>query len=329
MRKKLTKQRNFSRLLVGGLLSLAVLGCTLGISSNQASAKKEFKGLLIAPASNRVELGNGQQERDKMSVQNSTDATMHIKMSVGSYTIENDNYNSPNYDSASKYSVMKNWIKLDKKEFDLAPGASQVVNYTIDTPANPPSGMQYATIFASTESKVKEGQSGIGAVSRVGMVVAALMKDGKTTVDTTIKDINIPWYQPGSKVKSSFSVKNAGNVGSDVTYSAKIKNALNGSEVFKTKDATDSVFPESTRRMSVEWPNARIGFYNVELKVKLDGKERTIKKMVCTIPVWIFILIIVAIACLIAYVVINVRISRDGKSGKSSKSSKRSSSHKK
>ena len=85
----------------------------LGGSRAAHAADGDFKGLLISPASNRIELGNGEVYTGEMNVQNSTDADMDVEMSVGSYSIENSNYGSPNYDNESKYSVMKDWIRLD------------------------------------------------------------------------------------------------------------------------------------------------------------------------------------------------------------------------
>ena len=276
----------------------------------------EFKGLEISPASNRIELGNGEVYTGEMNVQNSTDADMDVEMSVGSYSIENSNYGSPNYDNESKYSVMKDWIRLDKEAFTLAPGESQIVTYTINTPAEPPLGMQYATIFASTTPDSQVEGTGITATSRIGMVVSALMKD------------KIAGYQPTSPLKASFAVKNEGNVGADVSYQMIVKSAINGTEVYKSDQDSSSVYPDSTRSFSISWDQMGIGFYNVELKINLDGNEHTVKQLVCTVPVWIIILVVIAILSLVAYAVINYRMRQEAKGGKTTKKSTKKSSKK-
>ena len=269
----------------------------------------EFKGLLISPASNRIELG------------------MDVEMSVGSYSIENSNYGSPNYDNESKYSVMKDWIRLDKEAFTLAPGESQIVTYTINTPAEPPSGMQYATIFASTTPDSQVEGTGITATSRIGLVLSALMKDGETIQQSSIQDEKIAGYQPTSPLKASFAVKNEGNVGADASYQMIVKSAINGTEVYKSDQDSSSVYPDSTRTFSVSWDQMGIGFYNVELKINLDGNEHTVKQLVCTVPVWIIILVVIAILSLVAYAVINYRMRQEAKGGKTTKkkSTKKSS----
>lgn len=308
------------------LVAFMAVYLLLALGGNAAHAEGgEFKGLEISPASNRIELGNGEVYTGEMSVKNSTDADMNVEMSVGSYSIEDSNYGSPNYDSPSKYSVIKDWIQLDKNEFVLAPDESTVVRYTINTPANPPAGMQFATIFASTTPGEELEGSGIVATSRIGMVVSALMKDGETIEQASIQNEKIDGYQPTSPLKASFAIKNEGNVGVDVSYSMTVKSAINGTEVYKSNTDSSSVYPESTRNFTVNWDQVGIGFYNVELNIVLNGKNHTVKKLVCTVPIWIIILIIIAILSLVAYAVINYRMRQEAKGSKSKKTTKKSS----
>lgn len=308
------------------LVAFMAVYLLLALGGNAAHAEGgEFKGLEISPASNRIELGNGEVYTGEMSVKNSTDADMNVEMSVGSYSIEDSNYGSPNYDSPSKYSVIKDWIQLDKNEFVLSPDESTVVRYTINTPANPPAGMQFATIFASTTPGEELEGSGIVATSRIGMVVSALMKDGETIEQASIQNEKIDGYQPTSPLKASFAIKNEGNVGVDVSYSMTVKSAINGTEVYKSNTDSNSVYPESTRNFTVNWDQVGIGFYNVELNITLNGKNHTVKKLVCTVPIWIIILIIIAILSLVAYAVINYRMRQEAKGSKSKKTTKKSS----
>ena len=303
--------------LVLAFLAVCVL-LALGVQSAHAEGNV-VKGLEISPASNSIELGNGEVYTGEMTVTNSSSSAITVEMSVGSYSIENSNYGSPNYDKESKYSVMKGWIRLDKEEFTLAPGESQIVTYTINTPAEPPSGMQYATIFASTTPDSEIEGAGITATSRIGLVLSALMKDGETIQQSNIQDEKIAGYQPTSPLKASFAVKNEGNVGADVTYQMTVKSAINGTEVYKSDQDSSSVYPDSTRSFSISWDQMGIGFYNVELKINLDGNEHTVKQLVCTVPVWIIILVVIAILSLVAYAVINYRMRQEAKGGKTTK----------
>lgn len=326
-------------LLSVSAIALAVAG-VIGVGTMTAHAADSKKSddkvgyLLISPATNSIQLHNSDVYTGKMSVQNTKSREMKIKMSVGSYVIQNDNYDSPNYDSENKYSLMRNWIKLDADEFTLKSGESRDVHYTVVAPANPPAGSQYATIFAEDQPTEQLKGSGIQATSRVGLVLTARMLDGKTIDRSNLYDVKIDGYQPTAPLKTGFGVKNEGNIGTSVVYSMTVKNALNGAEVYKSKDQTNSVYPETKRKFTLNWDKPGAWFYNVELKIKLNGNERTIKQLVCTVPIWIIILLIVAIVCLVAYAVLNyrarkeIRENRAASSRKSTKSSKSKSTKK-
>lgn len=321
MNKQLALRGVYKRVMAAMFLMAVYLLITFCNPAHAADDNNKFRGILISPASRSFDLRNGQVYVGQMSVENSTDSVMHVQMSVGSYEILNDNYNTPNYDRPSKYSAIANWIKLDKQDLQIQPGKSEVINYTIKTPSNPPGGTQYATIFASNTPK-GDG-AGIKATSRVGMVIRARMVDGKTIDASSIKNEKIDWYQPTSPLKAIFSVKNEGNVGSDVAYSLMIKNAINGSEVYRSAQKTDSIFPETTRNMSIGWDKVGVGFYNVELTINLNGRVHTVKKLVCTVPIWIIILLIIAIASLTAYGVINYRMAKESRLSTTKKTNKR------
>lgn len=253
-----------------------------------------------------------------MNVSNRSDTkNMTIKMSVGTYTITGNNYSQPSYNSESKYSLMKDWIKLDKTSFVLKPGEDTDVKYTINTPVNPPSGMQYATILASLEPE-KTG-SGISATAQVGMIVMATMADGKTVDKAVIQNENIDSYQPTAPLKSTFSIKNEGNIGADATYQMIVTSAINGKKVYESKAASNSVYPETSRGFTINWDGPGIGFYNVEQKITVNGRSHSIKKMVCTVPVWIILLIIIAIVALVGYFVVTYRMRQEARGKTSSK----------
>ena len=154
------------------------------------------------------------------------------------------------------------------------------------------------------------------------------MKGGETIQQSSIQDEKIAGYQPTSPLKASFAVKNEGNVGADVSYQMVVKSAINGTEVYKSDQDSSSVYPDSTRNFSVSWDQMGIGFYNVELKINLDGTEHTVKQLVCTVPIWIIILVVIAILSLVAYAVINYRMRKEAKGGKTTKKSTKKSSKK-
>lgn len=292
------------------VLAVAVTA-VLSVTPTHA-ANSDFKGLLISPASQRVNnLKKGQTYSGVMNVSNRSDTNkMNINMLVGTYTIKDNNYSAPNYNSESKYSLMKDWIKLDKTKFVLNPGQSTDVHYTITAPANPPSGTQYATIIASLEPE--KTNSGISATAQVGMIITANL-EGKTVDKAIIKDEKIAGYQPTAPLQSSFTIKNEGNIGTDVTYQMVVKSAINGKQVYESKAGSNSVYPETSRSFTINWDNVGIGFYNVEQKITVNGRAHSVKKMVCTVPIWIILLILIAIIALVAYFIVTYRMRQEAR----------------
>lgn len=294
-------------------LSIVALG---GLMSRPVSAATDFKGMLISPASQNIDLKNGQTYTGQMQVQNTTDGDMNVNMSVGSYVM--DDTSTPNYDTSGKYSVLKDWIRLDKTSFTLKSGGVETVTYTINTPTNPPSGMQYATILA--ENVPEESSTGITATTRIGMVIRAAMVDGETIERASIVSSDIPGYQPTAPLKANFAVKNEGNIGADVGYSLVVKSILNGRELYRSDEQSYSVYPETTHNFTLEWDQARIGIYRVEIRAIIDGTEQVISGIVWTIPLWIILLIVIAILCIIGYFALG---RRDDKAKQSTKSKKK------
>ena len=65
------------------------------------SAATDFKGMLISPASQNIDLKNGQTYTGQMQVQNTTDGDMNVNMSVGSYVM--DDTSTPNYEKVDDF----------------------------------------------------------------------------------------------------------------------------------------------------------------------------------------------------------------------------------
>lgn len=307
----------------------AVLLMVVGVMlAPQAAAAEKFKGINLSPLSADFDLKNGETKSGTLKVSNTTDDVMTVDMSVQGYTIQDDNYGAPRY-VESAHSQMASWIKLDADKFTLRTDEARTVKYTITAPANPPAGTQYAMIFASTEFNSSNKESGISSINQIGLRVRANMIDGKTINKVNVTDKQINAFQPDSPLKARFAIKNEGNVGATVKYRMRVTSALGGKEVYKGQEmeSGEDVYPGTTKRYSIESDKLGIGFYNVEMTVDLNGKTETFKQLVCSVPIWIFILIAIAIICIVVYFV--TRGQDDQKpSKKGSKKSTRKSSKK-
>lgn len=271
-----------------------------------ADSPKPFAGIRISPATTTLELKNGEVYSGQMTIRNTSENKVTMTVEPASYVIKGDRYDRPDYNDPTKYSLMTNWIKVEKSKYDLEPESSAIVNYTINVPKdNVPGGMQYATLFAATEVG-KAKTTGVQSSARAGMVISARMVDGKTKEDAKLEKINISKYQPESPMRTSFVVKNNGNIGASVQYQMTVKSALNGREVFKSPKQSYSVYPETSREFSPEWPQAKVGIYNVEQMVVINGKPTTKSSLVIAIPIWVVALLTIGAASLIAFIALNI-----------------------
>lgn len=319
------------------VVALCLFAFTQSHIAGAAENDQTAKGIFISPVTNQIDLKNGQVYAGKMNVENRTDSDMDVEMSVAGYAVENNYKDGPKYETDSKYSTMQKWIKVapGQEKFTLKPGENRDVDYTITAPANSPGGTQYATLMATHIPRKSEG-SGITALARIGMVIMARMVDGNTVEKAEVVKSDIPFYQPTVPMKADFTVENEGNVSASVQYKMNVYNAITGAKMGKDDSATvasgaESVFPEASRDFEARWDQMPMGFYNVELVVDVNGKPVSIKKFVCAVPIWVIILIIVAIMSLVGYFIVNRKMVKEAKaanknSGKSKSSTSRRSS---
>lgn len=320
--------------LIAGIFVLSLAFVTTGIvmaeAQKQSDKKPEVKtGLWIKPATNEISLGAKESYSGTMLVTNTSTSPMDFKIDAGAYTIRNNNYSTPDYSSEGKYSLMKNWIKFDRTDIKNVPANGSVeVKYTITAPANIPSGTQYATIFASTVNKQHNNATGVQSNARIGMVVKANMKGGRTIERNTIEGQRIDFFQPKAPLTSKFTVKNEGNVASSVTYSMTVKSWINGRVEYQGDTQPADVYPESRRDFDLTWSQVRPGIYSVSQIVNVNGKDHSITRVVVALPMWLIILFILAVVCFVVFIVVNVRniLAARRKHSKSSNKSRRSSS---
>lgn len=299
-------------------LTAAFIGAaTIALAVGRPSYAIDYKGLTISPASAEIKLAPGQVYHGEFEVSNTTDRTRTARIDAGTYNIVNSNYGAPDYDNSGKYSEMARWMTIANPNLSLQPGAKQKVKYTITVPNNPPAGTQYAsllTVYKDAEEGDQKAGAQLSFTSRISYVITAQMQGGQTNDRANISSHDIAGYQPMSPLKAKFAVKNEGNVSTTTKYTLTVKNAINGTEVYKSEVNKDSVYPETTRNFEIQWKGMGVGFYNVELNVSLNGRDHKFNQFVVAVPIWIFILIFVGILCLVGYAILNYRMVKKAKS---------------
>lgn len=262
--------RNGGGYFLALLVGLAYL--LIGQEKLALAESGEFNGLLISPAINSIELSSGESYVGAMVVKNNTSSAMKVTMSVGSYNLDEGDYDNPNYDDIGRYNEIANWIYLDKDNFTLETNESTTVKYRIAVPDDVPDGEQYAVIFASVGD------------SRVGMFIKALMIDSNIANSARIANMT-PIFQWNKSPRVGFLVTNTGNVINDVSYKVEVKDASTDEVVYKTQSICTGIYPGTTRYLNIDVDDEiDRGVYNIELSVSTAGENRIMKRTIILEP---------------------------------------------
>lgn len=249
--------------------------------------------LQVSPTKQKISLTPGSKYTGTFKVHNAGAAPFSYTVSATPYSVTSDNYD-PDYNNATTYSQMANWITFDKKteKGTLQPGEIVDVEYRVDVPEDVPAGGQYAALMAQTEAGNDENAT-IGVVHRVGMILYAAVP-GETHISGEIikNTVNSFYFDPPITV--SGLVKNTGNVEQTATITTNIWPLFQKETVFSNADkpVTIDVIPETSRFNSISWDGApSLGIFYVEQTIEFAGETSSVKKLVLICPLWLLFVI--------------------------------------
>lgn len=294
-------------------------------SSSSSGSAQAAVHLQVSPPKTKISLEPGQTYHGTYQVQNVGGATFTAEVTATPYSVT-DNYANPDYDNTATYSQMSEWITFDDAtsasddgssssskatsvQYEIAPGQSKDVPYTIKVPKDVPAGGQYAALMAQTGSGNREGDT-VQTISRVGMILYAEIKGGTTRREAEIlsNDINGFYIEP--PVIASGSVKNTGNVELTAQYTVKIFPFFGGESVYNNeeKPGTQDIYPETTRLSEIVWEGApRLGVFWVEQTIDIPNVTSSYKKQLVIIcPLWLIFIILAIIFFIIFMIVSNI-----------------------
>lgn len=190
------------------------------------------------------------------------------------------------------------WITIINPKGLIAPNATAIVQFYIDTPNDAPAGGQYASIIVGSKPTNESGE-GINIKAEYSMA-HLLYADvaGETVRGGEINDIRVPSFLFSGNITGTSSIKNTGNVHSDATYILQIFPPLSKEEIYTNEENPDSaiIFPDTTRTTTISWPNTpKIGIFHVIYTVSFEGVDSQVDKYVIICPIWLLIVIIALI----------------------------------
>lgn len=262
----------------------------------------------LMPMSKEVSLSPGQVYRGSIMVTNPADAEgdLHYSVVVSPYSVVDESY-TVDFETASDWSKMVDWITVEEPEGVVAPNGKKEIFYTITVPADAPSGGQYAMLGVRSGGNSDDGDGvAVNNIFEMGSIIYARIA-GETRHEGEILSNTIPGFVTNGVATAGAVITNAGNVHETAQVTITIKNAINGQMVFPVGDDenvfNELIMPESTRYITRKLDSLpMLGVFEVTQDIAYLGGEsefahHTVTMIVC--PLWFLFLAILTVGAII------------------------------
>ena len=200
------------------------------------------------------------------------------------------------------YTLMADWIELNKSEGVVSPNESEEIRFAINVPEDAPAGGQYATIMVTSDQyRIENSDVDLREQYRAGHLIYADVA-GETVRKGSMTDVNVPGFLFSGKITGSAAITNEGNVHSQATHTMQIFPLFSGEEVFTNEEDPKKswIMPGNTTVSSVSWDDTpSVGIFHVIYNVEYEGVESKVDKIVIVCPLWLLFLIILALFLII------------------------------
>lgn len=278
------------------------------------------RAVSLQTASERLSFKPNETVKKTLRVKNNGCETYTFKVEATPYAPDADTYQNT-FEKESQWTQISRYIGFEKTEYSLAAGESIDVPYTINVPSEDriAAGGQYAAIAVIVD-KGTNG-NGVNIVQRVMYQIYGQMA-GDIAEDGAVIDWNIPFWIADGELRTTYTVKNDGNVDFGA-YGKLTVTGLFGGTVYETPEKSREyvlAFPETTPpEQEVSWQDGHFGIFWVEQSVEIFGKTTTHTQLVFILPIWFLILLTIALILVIAVIVREVRKRRHSPSRKGRK----------
>ena len=153
----------------------------------------------------------------------------------------------------------KRWLSFEPAEFEIEPGASQQVKFTISVPLDAEPGGKYTSLLVST-APIGLPEGAVGLAQKVGSLLLIRVA-GAVTEKISIESFGAPIFSEYPPLTLSLRVKNSGTVHLKPAGYVLFRNWL-GQEVERVSLPQLRVIPGTTRAIPIEWkPSWLMGKY--------------------------------------------------------------------
>lgn len=295
------------------ILSILFFAMTLSLGQTSPASALEAGDVVIQvkPADQEIELSPGRTVHGQITIQNVGRLPFTFSVFAKPYQVLNENYD-PDFVTETSYTKLHNWITFSQNTFQLEPGASQDVNFTITVPDNIPGGGQYAAIIAETRDSMSS-DANVRIISQLASIIYAHV-EGEEHVGGVLLSHDLPNLVMNSSFVARATVKNDGNVDFRLTHSLKITDFFTNREVLNETSvdengkliarATPMILPETQRSSAITWDGApQLGVFKATQTIAFLDQTYTYDQIVVFCPIWLAGAVIFFIVLLILLVV--------------------------
>ena len=315
-------------LVVTSLVALS--GFMFSVFNTYAEETPVSGGMSISltPTSKILQIKPGAVYDETLAVRNDGETTIRVEVYAAPYSYvysnEEDLYKL-GFTNENNFTQIARWISfrdsngnyVEKPVFSIDPGDVLEVAFRITTPANIPSGGQYAAIFAHTLSVPTTG-GGIRTEASPGMVVYGRSNEGEVVIDSEITELGIEQKDVDNKssIFASAKVKNTGNVDFTATGALKVEPIIGfGSYESPATTGRMSIIPEAELVVSDAWTDApSFGLYKATWTITVGDKTEVIEKVIFRISPLIMIAAISVLTIIVISIIMVIRKRKERRS---------------
>lgn len=278
------------RRLTTVFIALAVVLSSVALTAPQVSAADPAESITMSPVSKKYTVDPGQTISDTLTILNDGQDAYDFTVYATPYSVvdsqytQNFTHNKPNAD-------VYTWIEFQQSTYHIESRQTIEIPYTMHVRANASPGGHYGAIFA--EVQPPSGAEQLARKKRVGCMIYTTVS-GDVRLSGNVTSLKAPWFQQTTPMLASTEVKNTGNTDFAATVAYQVSDIFGQVKYSVKNDYT--ILPNTTRQIDMQWNNsAWFGMYKVHISATVLGKTTTKDTYVLMMPIWLLLLLAIAV----------------------------------
>jgi hypothetical protein len=287
----------------------AIVAGTSLVTGHTVAAADTIGGterITLSPSSTTLKVDAGSTQQGSMKVTNDGDVSYSFSVYARPYGVSNELY-EPDFTKNQQNTGVYKWVQFDQTKYQIQPGQTVEVRYTLRVPADVAPGGHYGVLFAETDEKGLES-TGVARKKRVGDLLYVTV-NGTYKTKGNFKEFILPFWQTHAPVVSSARIENAGNADFRAKVSTTAKDLFGRTKYTYTGDPI--ILPGTTRLVEMKWELApNFGLFKVTQTVEFLDQKQHQDGYVLMAPKWAPVVLLLLVAVGAAYAVLQRRSSR-------------------